>query len=127
MMNRDAKHKSNKVMDDRQKGFERKYHLDEELAFKSAMRCAKLLGAWVAGQLDLGASDAEAYARSAVEEALADPRQERLVEKLCADLAAKGSAVDRDALCRERDRLAALARQQIEAELQTNRQRITPE
>ena len=38
-------------MDDRQKGFERKFAFDEELRFKATARRNKLFGLWIAEKL----------------------------------------------------------------------------
>src|SRR5687767_1049763 len=41
------------TFEDRQKGFERKFALDEELRFKSTARRNKLLGLWAAEKMGL--------------------------------------------------------------------------
>ena len=41
------------TFDDREKSFERKFAMDEELKFKSEQRRNKLLGEWAAGKLGL--------------------------------------------------------------------------
>ena len=51
-------------MQDREKAFEAKFALDEELRFKAEARRNKLLGFWAAGLM--GKSDAGAYANEVV-------------------------------------------------------------
>ncbi len=51
---------------DREKAFEAKFALDEELRFKAEARRNKLVGLWAAGLLGKTDGDAEAYARDVV-------------------------------------------------------------
>lgn len=52
--------------DDRQKDFEKKFALDEELRFKANARRNKLLGLWAAEKLGLAGTAAEDYAKEVV-------------------------------------------------------------
>ncbi len=52
--------------DEREKGFERKYALDEELAFKANALRNKMLGLWAAEKLGKTGEDAEQYAKDVV-------------------------------------------------------------
>jgi hypothetical protein len=99
--------------DDREKGFEAKFHLDEELAFKVMARRDRLLGLWVAGHLKLSGAEADAYAAGVVETAIADSHHSALLSKLLNDLAAVKAPVGAPELHAEMARVAALARQQI--------------
>ena len=76
--------------DSREKAFEKKFEVDEELKFKIASRAAKLLGLWAAAQLDKTGADAEAYAMQVVDADLAEPGHNDLLGKLEADLSSKG-------------------------------------
>ena len=51
---------------EREKAFEAKFKLDEELRFKANARRNRLLGVWAAEQMGLGESDADAYAKEVV-------------------------------------------------------------
>jgi hypothetical protein len=114
------------VFDHREKAFEAKYHLDEELAFRVNVRRDKLLGLWVAEKLGLAGADAEAYARSVLEADLADPHLDMLA-KLAKDLEDKKVAVSLEKLQRERARLQAVAKQQVVDEVASGKQGISPE
>lgn len=103
------------LLDEREKGFEAKYRLDEELAFKVNVRGAKLLGLWVADRLGLGPEPASLYARSVVENALSDPSHKMLLKQLEADLAAKGLAADAAELERQREGFLLQAKQELQA------------
>ncbi|GAB4189189.1 MAG: DUF1476 domain-containing protein [Thalassobaculales bacterium] len=75
---------------DREKEFESKFKLDQELRFKVTVRRNKLAGLWAAGLLGLAGEEAEGYARSVVEADFDRPGDEDVVEKLAKDFAAKG-------------------------------------
>lgn len=53
-------------MEDRQKAFENKYALDQEVMFRIEARTAKLFGLWIAEKLGLEDTEAQAYAASIV-------------------------------------------------------------
>ncbi len=59
----------------REEAFEKRFAVDEELAFKSLARRNKLLGLWVAQLLGQSAGDADAYANALVasQVGVADP------------------------------------------------------
>ena len=76
-------------MDEREKGFERKFALDEELLFKANARRAKLVGLWAAEKMGLSGDEADAYAKSVVMADLAEAGEEDLFRKIRADLDAR--------------------------------------
>jgi len=77
-------------MQDREKAFESKFALDEELKFKAEARRNKLLGLWAAGLL--GKPDAEAYAKDVVAADFEEAGHEDVVRKIRADFDAAGVA-----------------------------------
>lgn len=79
--------------DDREKGYERKFAHDQELEFKARVRRDRLLALWVAPQLGLNAAEAEAYGKSLAMSAHEKQHEDKLVEKIIKDLAAKGVSV----------------------------------
>ena len=78
------------TFEERQKGFERKFALDEELKFKATARRNRLLGLWAAGEMGLAGDAAQAYAREVVKADLAEPGEEDVFRKIRADFDAKG-------------------------------------
>jgi len=78
------------TFEDRQKGFERKFALDEELRFKSTARRNKLLGLWAAEKMGLSGDEAQAYAREVVKADLEEPGEEDVFRKIRRDFDAKG-------------------------------------
>src|SRR5260370_37764235 len=53
--------------DNREEGFEKRFAVDEELAFKALARRNKLIGLWLAGELGLAAAEAKPYAEALVD------------------------------------------------------------
>jgi hypothetical protein len=78
------------TFEERQKGFERKFALDEELKFKATARRNRLLGLWAAGEMGITGDAAQAYAREVVKADLAEPGEEDVFRKIRADFDAKG-------------------------------------
>lgn len=78
---------------DRQKGQEKKFELDQELEFKAGARRNKLIGLWAAGLMGLAGDEAQAYAKSVVLADFEEAGDEDVLRKLRADLDAKAIAV----------------------------------
>ncbi len=78
------------TFEDRQKGFERKFALDEELRFKSTARRNKLLGLWAAEKMGVSGDEAQAYAREVIKADFEEPGEEDVFRKIRADFDAKG-------------------------------------
>jgi hypothetical protein len=78
-------------MQDREKAFESKFALDQELKFKAEARRNKLVGLWAAELL--GKSDLEAYAKDVVAADFEEAGHEDVVRKLRTDFDAAGIAM----------------------------------
>jgi hypothetical protein len=81
-------HRRNFVManlDDRQKGFEKKFAIDEELKFKANARRNKLLGLWAAEKLGKSGAEAEEYAKSVVRADFEEVGDDDVFRKIRAD------------------------------------------
>ncbi|AFL52588.1 hypothetical protein ABIE78_001530 [Sinorhizobium fredii] len=76
------------TMQDREKAFEAKFALDEELRFKALARRNRQLGLWAAGLLNK--SDPEAYARDVIAADFEEAGHEDVVRKIKADFDAAG-------------------------------------
>ena len=105
------------TFDDRQKNFEQKYKHDRELEFKVNARRNKLLGLWVADQMGLPGDEKEAYAKSVVMADFEKPGDSDVVDKVLADLKAKGVEMTEHRLRKHMDELLATAKQQVMNEL----------
>jgi hypothetical protein len=102
--------------EDREKGFERKFALDEELKFKATARRNRLLGLWAAEQMGLTGDDAQAYAREVIKADLAEPGDEDVFRKIRADFDAKGVNQSDHQIRRQLSDFMAAAVSQIETE-----------
>jgi hypothetical protein len=79
--------------DEREKGFEAKYRMDEEMMFKVHARRDKLIGLWAAAKMGITGTEAEDYAKSIVLADMDEPGDDDVLRKLSKDLAAKGVTV----------------------------------
>ena len=79
------------TFDKREEAFEKKFAHDEELRFKANARRNKLLGLWVAEQI--GADDAEAYAKEVVRSDFEEPGDDDVFRKIRADLDSAGVSI----------------------------------
>src|SRR4051812_43682334 len=74
---------------DREKGFERKFEFDQELAFRIQARRDNLLGLWVAAKLGLPAAEAQAYAKEVTASNFDHAGDGDMIAKIIADMKAK--------------------------------------
>jgi hypothetical protein len=77
-------------MDDREKAFENKYALDQEVMFRIEARASKLFGLWIAEQLGMNADDAKVFAGTVVSANLDEPGFEDVKRAVRPILAEKG-------------------------------------
>ena len=99
--------------DDRQKAFENQYKHDQETKFKVNARRNKLLGEWAGAQMGLAGADLDAYAKSVVMADFEKPGDDDVLQKVAADLKAKGLAVGDGVIRAEMEKLLATAKEQI--------------
>ena len=101
--------------DDREKGFEKKFQMDQELQFKVNSRKNRLLGMWAAGQLGKTGGEAEAYAKDVVLADFEKPGDEDVIAKVAKDLAVKG--LDATAVRKQANICLAEAKKQLMGEV----------
>jgi len=101
------------TFDDREKGFERKFVLDQEQEFKAAARRNRLLGEWAAGLM--GLETVQEYARAVVKSDFEQPGDEDVVRKVFGDLKSSGVIVTEGEVRGKMDELFARAREAIKA------------
>ncbi|MEL8056064.1 MAG: DUF1476 domain-containing protein [Pseudomonadota bacterium] len=99
--------------DDRKRGEEARYAMDEATEFKVMARRNKLLGLWIAEQMDLIGDDADAYAKTVVLADLEEPGDEDVFRKVQADITAKALNISDDLLRERMAELIPVARDQI--------------
>lgn len=102
--------------DEREKAFETKFKMDQDLQFKVNNRRNKLLGMWAAGELGRAGEAADAYAKEVVMSDFEKAGDDDVAAKVAADLKAAGKAQAADLV---RTKMAALmdeAKRQVMAE-----------
>ena len=102
--------------DDREKGFEAKFRLDQESQFKVTARRNKLLGLWAAAKMGKTGTAADAYAKDVVAADFIKAGDSDVIEKVLADLTAHKITASEADLRKELDKAAVTAREQILAE-----------
>ena len=104
------------AFDEREKGFEAKFKLDQDTKFKITSRRNRLLGLWAAGELGITGPAADAYAREVIAADFDAPGEDDLIAKIAKDSTAKGAKLDPARVKKEIERLEAVARDQVLAE-----------
>lgn len=99
-------------LSDREKAFENKFALDQELKFKALARRNKLIGLWAAGLL--GKADADAYAKEVVVADFEEAGDGDVFRKLRSDLDAAGVSISDQDIRTKMVELLAQAIDQIE-------------
>lgn len=82
------------TFDDRERAFEAKFAMDEEMAFRVTARRNRLLGQWAAVQMRLTPEETDAYAKAVVQADFEEAGDEDVIRKLVGDLTAAGVDVD---------------------------------
>ena len=99
---------------EREKGFERKFQLDQDQLFKLGSRRDKLFGLWLAGKLGLSGAAAEEYAKDVVGSNFEKPGDDDMLAKVRKDLDAKKVIIsDTELLSKLNDMRDEAARQII--------------
>jgi hypothetical protein len=101
---------------DREREFEARFKHDEELRFKATARRNRMLGQWAAQRLGLAADAAESYAKDVVAAQFQAGGDQRVVDKLFADLAAKDPGITPSRIAFELEHFAEQAKQQLMSE-----------
>jgi hypothetical protein len=101
---------------DRQRGEERKFAMDEETAFRVHARRNRLLGQWAAGKMGLTPEETDGYAKEVVQADFEEAGDEDVVRKVLGDLTSAGCDIDEAAVRAALDQKAVEARRQLMGE-----------
>ena len=101
------------TFDDREKGFESKFALDQDQEFRAMARRNKLLGLWAAEKMGLSAESADDYAKAVVRSDFEQPGEEDVFRKVAGDFKGSGLTVSEGEIRSKMDELASVAREQI--------------
>jgi hypothetical protein len=104
------------TFDDREKSYEKKFALDEELKFRSEQRRNRLLAEWAAGKLGLSGSAVDDYVKSVRKADLATKGDEDVFQKVRKDFADKSVSISDPEIRKAMAEFMAAAVAQIEAE-----------
>ena len=100
---------------DRQRGEEAKYAMDEESAFKIAVRRNRLVGEWAAELMGLTQEETDAYKKSVVQADFEEAGDEDVIRKLLGDLTGAGCEVSEADVRAKLEECAVEARRQFMA------------
>lgn len=81
------------TFDEREKSFEKKFAMDQDLKFKAESRRNKLLGEWAAAKMGLSGTEVEDYVKAVRKSDLVQKGDDDVFQKVSKDLADKGVAV----------------------------------
>lgn len=103
------------TFNDRERGFENKFALDQDQEFKAGARRNRLLGEWAAGLMGLEAERVAEYAKAVVKSDFELPGDEDVLRKVFEDLKGSGVNVSEGDVRMKMDELLAQAREAIKA------------
>jgi hypothetical protein len=103
------------TFDDREKGFEKKFALDQEQEFKAHARRNRALGQWAAGLMGLEGPHIEEYAKAVVKSDFELPGDEDVFRKVFEDLKGSGVAVSEGEVRMKMAELLAQAREGVKS------------
>ena len=97
--------------DEREKGFEKKFAIDQESEFKATARRNRMLGEWAANLM--GLENVADYARAVVKSDFEQPGDDDVLRKVLGDLKGAGLATTEGEVRGKMDELLAIARGQV--------------
>lgn len=104
------------TFDDREKGFEKKFAMDQELQFKAESRRNKMLAEWAAEKMGVtGDEDVAAYVKEVRKADFEEAGDDDVFRKVKADFEAKGVSVSDQDLRQAMDQFLAKAVEELEA------------
>jgi hypothetical protein len=101
------------TFDDRERGFERKFALDNEQEFKAGVRRNRALGKWAAERMGLEGKHVDEYAQAVVKSDFELPGDEDVLRKVFEDLKGSGVAVSEGEVRMKMAELLAQARDEV--------------
>lgn len=102
---------------DREKGYEAKFKLDQELEFKARSRRNKLFGLWLAERLGMSPSEAEEYAKTVVTVDLEEEGDGDVLRKVKKDIEDRGVRITEKELIGQLEHFHGEAVRQLQEEL----------
>ncbi|MFC3077201.1 DUF1476 domain-containing protein [Phenylobacterium terrae] len=103
------------TFNDRERGFEGKFALDQEQEFKASARRNRMLAEWAAGLMGLSGDSVAEYSKAVVRSDLQEAGDDDVLRKVFEDLKGAGVSVTEADVRRRMDELMAQAREQVRA------------
>lgn len=100
-------------LDEREKGFEKKFANDQEQEFRATARRNRMLGEWAA--VLMGLENVDDYAAAVVKSDFEQPGDEDVLRKVTQDLSGAGLSVPEGEIRAKMDEFLAIARGQVRA------------
>ena len=104
------------TFDEREKGFEKKFALDQEQDFKAHARRNRTLGQWAAGLMGLEGQHVDEYAKAVVKSDFELPGDDDVFRKVFEDPKGSGVAVSDSEVRMKMAELLAQARDSVRSE-----------
>ena len=101
------------TFDDRERGFEKRFALDQEQEFKAHARRNRALGEWAAGLMGLQAPHVAEYAKAVVKSDFELPGDEDVLRKVFEDLKGAGVTITEGEVRMKMAELLAQARDEV--------------
>jgi hypothetical protein len=103
------------TFDDRERGFEKRFALDQEQEFKALSRGNRALGRWAAETMGLEGKHLDEYAAVVVKSELGHGGEEDVLRKVFEDLKGAGVAITEGEVRMKAAELLAQAREEVKA------------
>jgi hypothetical protein len=103
------------TFDDREKAYEKKFALDQDLKFKAESRRNKMLAEWAGAKLGIEGAALEDYIKAVRKADLAEAGDDDVLRKVKQDFADKGVAIDEAELRKVMGEFFAKAVAEVEA------------
>ncbi|MBP8247772.1 MAG: DUF1476 domain-containing protein [Phenylobacterium sp.] len=103
------------TFNDRERGFENKFALDQDQEFKAGARRNRMLGEWAAGLMGLEGDRVAEYAKAVIKSDFELPGDDDVLRKVFEDLKGSGVNVSEGDVRMKMDELLAQAREAIKA------------
>lgn len=101
------------TFNDRERGFEGKFALDQEQEFRASARRNRMLAEWAAGLMGLSGDNIAEYSKAVVRSDFQEAGDEDVLRKVFEDLKGAGVSVTEADVRRRMDELMAQAREQV--------------
>jgi hypothetical protein len=101
------------TFDDRERGFEKKFVLDQDQEFKAAVRRNRALAQWAAGLMGLEGPHIDEYSRAVVKSDFEAPGDDDVLRKVFEDLKGAGVQISEGEVRMKMAELLAQARESV--------------